>query len=570
MQAKVHDEFLAGKQGIGPFALALVNHVLTRIYKVGFNSSGIFLKNKSLARDTDDYGKSIMGWLSAMINKHVDVAKNPDITYLNVNDSTFNVVALLLRLGYGRRTFMFTCQDIMRDYAFAINQETSVCRYAKNDNGFNDARKQAYDKTVKKYKLDKTIEKLSKCSQMEIYDAACREIFDKNVNGRPLCEYVLENHGSVPSGMSIRIGKQDFELTEQLFKYLNLQLFNYLQDFMAKPLTALQQASVIDNERCITSMIQSEFYKQSVEKVKSSKVFYNVEKLFTDSYIDGKISETLKGMDAIYEASSSMDKDVVTTVAKAIDPNILSYGKDRMNTFLSIVRDGMVAYYGSQFFDNYCRTNNIDRQKLFKAGPNGIIRRLSDIQASARSNRGKYRALRNNLLIQGLSTEGIIGEEYTDTGEIFYNKHRFMNYQFLRFKYAGQSDDNILADVQQAWEQLLSYPDEKVRELARDLIVYSFYTSGEMSGNTKLFKYVPASWRLSSGYSEFFDTQVRRNKEDQYKSIDDIIDKLCRNLWYKDKFVRKVGTSTIVKFQGSDILKSHTRAVASSFETIGE
>ncbi|MEE3413769.1 MAG: hypothetical protein VZR53_00170 [Prevotella sp.] len=67
------------------------------------------MKHKSLSRDTDDDGNSIMGWLSAMINKHVDVAKNPDITKLNVNNSTFNVVALLLRLGYGKRTFAFTC-----------------------------------------------------------------------------------------------------------------------------------------------------------------------------------------------------------------------------------------------------------------------------------------------------------------------------------------------------------------------------------------------------------------------------------------------------------------------------
>jgi hypothetical protein len=100
---------LAGRQGIGPFALALVNHVLTRIYNVSFNTKGIYLGRTSLAKNEDADGKSIMSWLSAMINKHVDVAKNPDITYLNVNDSTFNVVALLLRLGYGKRTFMFTC-----------------------------------------------------------------------------------------------------------------------------------------------------------------------------------------------------------------------------------------------------------------------------------------------------------------------------------------------------------------------------------------------------------------------------------------------------------------------------
>lgn len=571
MQAKVHDEFLAGKQGIGPFALALVNHVLTRIYKVGFNSRGIYLNHKSLARDTDDDGNSIMGWLSAMINKHVDVAKNPDITYLNVNDSTFSVVALLLRLGYGRRTFMFTCQDIMRDYAFAINQETSVCRYAKNDNGYTDARRQAYDKMIERYKLGKIKEKLSKHSQSDIYEAACREIFDKNIDNKSLCEYVLEHHGSIPAGITIRIGKETVDLTEQMFQFLNLQLFNYLQDAMAKPLTALQQASVIDNERCITSMIQSEFYKQSVEKVKQDSTFYNVDKLFENSYIDGKIRAATQGMDAIYEASSSMDKDVVVTIAKAIDPNILSYGKDRMNTFLGTVRDGMVAYYGAQFFDEYCSKNNIDRRQLMKVGPKGIVRRLADIQASTRSVRGKYRSLQNNLLLRGLSTEGIIGEQYVnDPGLMFYNKHRFMDYEFLRFKYAGQSDDNILADVQQAWEQLLNYPDEKIQTFARDLIVYSFYTSGEMSGNTKLFKYVPASWRLSSGYSDFFDQNVRNNKDDQYKNIDNIIDKLCRNLWYREKFVRKLGMRTMIKFQGSDILKSHTRSSMSSGDAIGE
>ena len=579
MQAKVHDEFLAGRQGIGPFALALVNHVLTRIYKIEFKPQNIFLKHKSLHRDTDDYGKSIMGWLSAMINKHVDVAKNPDITKLNVNDSTFNVVALLLRLGYGRRTFMYTCQSIMRDYAFAINQETSVCKYQKNDSGYNDARGQAYTKIEERYNLKSLKESLlKKYSLMEIYQAACHEIFDMDYDGKPLCEYVLEHHGEVPAGMTVRIGKGTEQLTPQLFQYLNLQLFNYLEDFMAKHVTALQQATVIDNERCITSMIQSEFYKQSVEKVRQGQIFYNVDKLFENSYIAKKIKAVTDGTDAIYGASSSMDKDVVTTVAKAIDPNILQYGKDRMNTFLSIVRDGMVAYYGAQFFDSYCKKHNIDVQQLLKVGPKGIVRRLSIIKSQTRSIRGKHRALRNNLLIKGLSTEAIIGEQYEDTGDVFYNKHRFMNYEFLRFKYAGQSDDNILADVQQAWDQLLSYPDEEIRTFARDLIVYAFYTSGEMSGNTKLFKYVPPSWRTSSNevnedglsYSDFFIKRVKENKEDQYKNIDDIIDKLCRNLWYKDKFVRRIGTSMLMRFEGSDILKSHKRTIQPETFAVGE
>jgi hypothetical protein len=103
---------------------------------------------------------------------------------------------------------------------------------------------------------------------------------------KSLCEYVLEHHGKVPAGMKIKIGKEDFELTPQLFQYLNLQLFNYLEDAMAKPLSQLQQATVIDNERCITSIIQSSFYKQAVDKIRQSKKFHNIDKLFENSYID--------------------------------------------------------------------------------------------------------------------------------------------------------------------------------------------------------------------------------------------------------------------------------------------
>ena len=571
MQAKVHDEFLAGRQGIGPFALALVNHVLTRIYNVSFNSKGVYLSHRSLSNNIDDDGKSIMAWLSAMINKHVDVAKNPDITYLNVNDSTFNVVALLLRLGYGRRTFMFTCQDIMRDYAFGINQEKAVCKYSKNDNDYVNARQQAYDSMIEKYGLGDVVSMMEdkKISETDIQIAACREIFDRDIEDggkvKPLLQYVLEHHGSVPKGMTIKIGTEIFQLTDTLLQYLNLQLFNYLSDKMAAPLTSLQQASVIDNERCITSMIQSEFYKQSVEKVRQLKIFKNADKLLDLSYITKKIDAVMDAMSAIYNGASCMDKLVVTTVAKAIDPKILSYGRKRMLSFLSTVRDGMVAYYGSKFFDEYCKNNNIDVKSLLKTytgNKNSIVRRLSSIQASTRGSRGKYKALRGNLLLKGLSIEGIVGEQYIDNGKPFTNKHRFMNYEFLKFKYAGQSDDNILADVQQAWQELFDYPDETVQNFARDLVVYAFYTSGEMSGNTKLFKYVPVQWRIDSGYVNYFK-KVKANRNKQYEDIDDIIDKLCRNLWYKEQFVKKIGIKTLLRFKGASELMQHTRTIFS-------
>jgi hypothetical protein len=52
-------------------------------------------------------GERILDWLSAMINAHVDVAKDPYIINLNVNSVTYNMTAFLLRTGKGEDTFYF-------------------------------------------------------------------------------------------------------------------------------------------------------------------------------------------------------------------------------------------------------------------------------------------------------------------------------------------------------------------------------------------------------------------------------------------------------------------------------
>lgn len=62
-------------------------------------------------------GFRILDWLSAMINAHVDVAKDPYIISLNVNQVTYNMTNLLLRGGKGLTTFYFLAQDILKLYA---------------------------------------------------------------------------------------------------------------------------------------------------------------------------------------------------------------------------------------------------------------------------------------------------------------------------------------------------------------------------------------------------------------------------------------------------------------------
>jgi len=61
-----------------------------------------------------------LDWLSAMINAFVDIAKDPYIVRLNVNDYTYNMISLLLRTGKGKQSFYFLSQPILKDIAIEV------------------------------------------------------------------------------------------------------------------------------------------------------------------------------------------------------------------------------------------------------------------------------------------------------------------------------------------------------------------------------------------------------------------------------------------------------------------
>ena len=69
---------------------------------------------------TSQDGERILDWLSAMINAHVDVAKDPYIINLNVNSVTYSMTEFLLRTGKGEATFYFLSQPILKDFANMI------------------------------------------------------------------------------------------------------------------------------------------------------------------------------------------------------------------------------------------------------------------------------------------------------------------------------------------------------------------------------------------------------------------------------------------------------------------
>lgn len=117
-------EFGVGKTGIGPFALNVTNLALTQYAhltmdygpnnKEGYNFGDL---DESTGKD----GIRISAWLSAMVNAHVDVAKDAYVFDLNVNQLTYNHTNFLLRAGMGISTFHFLAQPILKQFANIMN-----------------------------------------------------------------------------------------------------------------------------------------------------------------------------------------------------------------------------------------------------------------------------------------------------------------------------------------------------------------------------------------------------------------------------------------------------------------
>lgn len=148
-------EFTTGKSGIGPFALNITNMALTQFVKLTMRyGDGVQAFNfGDLYEITGQDGLRIADWLSAMVNAHVDVAKDPYIFDMNINSATYKFVNFLLRAGKGLSTFTFIGQPAIKDLANLIQNANGM--YGNNIKSRQFGKKKSYEdawtKTFTKY-----------------------------------------------------------------------------------------------------------------------------------------------------------------------------------------------------------------------------------------------------------------------------------------------------------------------------------------------------------------------------------------------------------------------------------
>ena len=536
-QASTKDNFVTGKVGIGPFALNNNSHILTMLYNVKFREGfseildNLGLRNLSSATDRDS--KSIMSWLSGLINAHVDVAKDPYVSRLNINPYTYNLINLLIRTGLGKTTFYFTTQPIMKQLASVYNTASGVYMI---DEGLSktQAQRKAISKAILEYvqantnrkynNIDAAIKSFSsnfKTDHKMDVSKAIQILFSKECTAL----HDIAKGGSVED---LKNKKDDqYQLSKDLkLSFYEVQMLVIIanEQFQepAEKLSDVVKFSKIDTKKQGKNMSEVRAYERGVEHTFNSNdaesTFENIERLYKASYIKTKTDNAISTFIAILggqsiAATEQFDQEVQNILGRN------EYGARNADTISKITKSILAQVKAKFFFDQesgYCKTHGIDQRGLID-GQNCIYNRLLKIKAMIMS-QPEYAEYRDksgdpiNYLLQVL-TSG-----YTTDVQ----NYRFNSAKFVQIASITQSDEINPQDLITAWDNLLHdnlHPE--LQKFARDLVVYAFFTSVDNGGNRDLFKYVPNSWKIESGYAAWMLNALEDFKEGKYTWTED-------------------------------------------------
>ena len=583
-------DYITGKLGIAPFALNVTNQALTMAY-------GVKLKETEFTKQTpfkridlrdDKNGNAVMSWLSAFINAHCDIVKDPYVSKINVNSFTYNMLNFLVRTGQADNSVWFITQPIIKDMAFAA--EAASGHYGRDlTKSKYRAQKDATEKALRQYiagylgkgnelySQDVTrelgfinsvrLDSLDEIDQIEdkvrMLTSNLQEATSDEARIGIQKQLDKEQHilNAAKNNSPIRIINSMFDSDKYLknyaLKYTNKEdmlkdpdfcraqvqvykAWNILQPFV-NDISKLVQLTKIDTKKqgntLAKQLLYKEKYDQFLKDIQQGNTSFEPEgvmKMMTHSWIDKKTNSFMKAMKSILSGQVFEATTSYTSLIGQLGQFMNNYSQtedianklDR-NVSQCIKSLFIRAYAGD---DN----NKIDVNRLF-FGNNTIADRLAGIKRRINNPDDKLFYLRNNKLLTSLVESDQVKDEST-TGA---NGQTYPAPKFVSTFHSISESSFNQDDLTDAWEELLDYPDDQeLKEFARDLVVYAWLTSGEKSGFNRFFKYVPNSWKIKSGFVghvEFWLNKFNTNLEPSVR--DAIIDDILRNNWNDTDFV---------------------------------
>lgn len=548
-------EYTGGKAGIAPFALNSTNHALTQFTHLCINYSNANRYN--LGQLDQVYGEDdqrIMDWLSALINAHVDVAKDPYIMALNVNSITYNMTSLLIRGGKGENTFYFLAQPALRRFTKEMLESKGIIGAEKgiterdklksiakeymtslretivslDDSDSNKAKyAQYYNSLASEYSLQ----------SIDGYDAVevnYNDVFDKKVASEAL-KKPKEVNGLYQQVISIRAYQDLSSDTEVLSNLVQLSQIDTKKFGNTLPLQLNFKRRLnryIDN-------YQSRFYINGADNIEKP-INYYLSSTFLKQKLDagintprillsGQIIEATKGYKTIFNAAcdfflgNSSDKNTVAELSKILTTSL------RTKAVVNAVEDFNIS---DKKFLNMLR------------GPKSMAKRLTQIKNDLRK-RNDLPAIAFNGHIKNELLNYL--QEYASDGT---------NQKYDRIVTADNALTNTATyenRLLSAYQDLLDCEDESIRKFANRLGVYAYLTSFDNRSTDSFFDVITTAWKKQKGYSDAIKAAIEILNNDKLVGMDyfgfnsenmqnnnftELFTEIARNAYRNDKIVK--------------------------------
>lgn len=511
-------EYTWGKAGIAPFALNSTNHCLTQAthLHMKFSHNNIYGLGQFDEINGQD-GFKILDWLSAMINAHVDVAKDPYIIKLNVNQVTYNMTSLLLRGGKGENTFFFLAQPILKEFAnIKIANNGAIGSKQQYDNTIISRLIDKYTKMLNNYPISQSYKE----SILKITDEDKKLAFDKDKLSRTLDAF---RRG--------QITPQDIKM-----QLIVLTAYNELSGD-AQTMADLVQRSQIDTKKYGNNITQLQnFYNSYQTFIKDHQQDFSTP--------DTEGREDLNGLEDYFN-KTFLNKKLVYAMDLAnniLKTQVFGATNGYKTIFTSIMHNLRGGNYpqqvnGSLSIQLYRPTSNKELVKKINEKVESIIRakvviagtdiRLSDEQlnsmAFGKDNiASRLNAVKNYIrknkqdpnLVTLVDEQGNITNDLLNylQGITISNKNKANK---IVTATSSLNNSRYYEDrLRSAFYDLLTNDDEMVRKLAEDLVKYAFVTSYDNRTPNSFFNVVPMEYKQQIGYLD---------------SIKDAMNKLIRN-----------------------------------------
>lgn len=563
----IKQDFITGKNGIGPFALNNNNHILTMLYGVRFRKDKKSILTRlnlnRLDRTVDRDGKSILSWLSGLINAHVDIAKDPYIGRLGVNPFTYNMTNLLIRTGLGKYTFYFLTQPIIMRLAEVYTNAAGVYGVDRTKT-VSQLRRESKENYIVQYINSNLNTNFDTYEYKDAIAAWEKTMRDRNININQAIDYLFNSDVNILKDVSKSYKSSsednqnitiDTKFGHQVISMFDLQMlvFTAFEQFdpYAQALSSVVKYSKIDTKKQGKNITEQRAYRQGVYNtfvnIRGLRRMFNgnLYKMYNESYIKQKTDLALSAFEDLLSEQIIQATPQFERQLNIMFDVLNKYGDRLTDDLISEITEAIIQWIKSKFINEYAKRNNIDIKGLV-SGDNTIFDRLVKLQIAIKT-KPEYSDLTvdgeiNNYLLRSLVTalqQTIRQEQITENRgqEDTYKNAKFI--KLLNFL----EDDQIDSDqIRSDWDQLLNdgtHPE--LQDFARDLVVYSFITTGDVGGGMRnLFKFVPNSWKLSKdGGNESYNDYMRRvlneynNNTAPALDIEDII----LNNWKNYNFV---------------------------------